>query len=58
MYLREPLRGLQKPRRSVIAYLASDNLNVIFVLIFAGMHREEISADSSLAYPDFGAAGS
>ncbi len=56
--MREPLRGLQKPRRSVIAYLASDNLNVIFVLIFAGMHREEISADSSLAYPDFGAAGS
>lgn len=30
-------------------------LFVIFILIFAGMHREEISVDSSLAYPDFGA---
>ncbi len=29
-------------------------LFVIFILIFAGMHREEISVDSSLANPDFG----
>ncbi len=29
-------------------------LFVIFILIFAGMHREEISVDSSLTDPDFG----
>lgn len=29
-------------------------LFIIFILIFAGMHRDEIPVDSSLAYPDFG----